>query len=103
MPLPEEILAESATLLHDTRPESIDPEAHASFVIQRVLDGGTMRSVRALLRYYGRERIRRLLLEGGVGRLSRRTVPLWIAFLGLPRDTCTSKSSPPRSSPSWMA
>lgn len=103
MPLPEEILAESATLFHDTRAECIDPEVHASFVIQRVLDGGTMRSVRALLRYYSRDRIRRFLLEGGIDRLSRRTVPLWMAFLDLPRDTCTSKSSLPRSSPSWMA
>lgn len=103
MPIPAEILAESAVLFHDVRPEEVDPEAHAAFVIARVLDRGTLRSVRALLRYYGEERIRDFFRQGGAARLSRRTVPLWAAFLDLAPEECTPKSSPRRSSPSWMA
>ena len=57
-PLPPEIRGERATLFHDVRPDWIDPERHAAFVIARVLDYGTSRSVEALVRYYGRERIR---------------------------------------------
>ncbi len=101
MALPEEILAESAALFHDTRARDIDPEAHAAFVIARVLDRGTLASVAALLRYYGRERIRSFLCEGGTERVSRRTVPLWAAFLQISPDECTPRSSLNRSSPFW--
>lgn len=101
MPLPDEILAEATALFHDVRAEDIDPEAHAPFVIARVLDRGTLRSVKALRRFYGPERIRRFFREGGAARVSRRTVPLWAAFLQLTPDECTPKSSPRPSSPSW--
>ncbi len=101
MALPDEILAESAALFHDTRVEDIDPRTHATFVIARVLDRGTLRSVRALLRFYGRDGVRRFLIEGGTERVSRRTVPLWAAFLQISPDECNPRSSPPRSSPFW--
>lgn len=103
MPLPDEILDESSVLFHDVRPEDIDAEAHAAFVIARVLDHGTLRSVRALLRYYGRDRIRRFFREGGADRVSLRTVPLWLAFLDLAPDECTAKPSRRRSLPFWTA
>jgi hypothetical protein len=103
MPLPDEILTEAAVLFHDVRAEDIDPEAHAGFVIARVLDHGTLASVRALLRHYGRERIRGFFRQGGSERISRRTVPLWAAFLGLAPDECSPRSSLRRSSPFWTA
>ena len=103
MPLPREILDESSVLFPDVRPEDVDPEAHAAFVIARVLDHGTVRSVRALLRYYGSDRIRAFFREGGAGRVSPRTVPLWVAFLNLAPDECTPRSSPRPSSPFWTA
>lgn len=90
-------------LFHDARVEDVDPEVHAAFVIERVLDRGTLRSVGALLRYYGRDRIRSVLLEGGLTRLSPRTVPLWMAFLQLAAEQCTPKSSPRPRSPFWTA
>ena len=73
-PLPTEILEEAGVLFHDVRPEQIDMRAHAAFVIARVLDRGTLRSVRALLRTYGRDHIRSFFTQGG---LQRVTPPLW--------------------------
>lgn len=101
--LPRELLEEASVLFRDVRPEDVDAEAHATFVIARVLDFGTVRSVTALLRHYGPDRIRAFFREGGAGRVSRRTVPLWTAFLELAADECTPKSSPRRSSPFWTA
>ena len=101
MPLPSEILDESSVLFRDVRPEDVDPEAHASFVIARVLDDGTVRSVGALLRYYGADRLRTFFREGGARRVSRRTVPLWAAFLALAGDECTPRSSRRHNSPFW--
>ena len=103
MSLPRELLDESAVLFQDVRPEDVDAEAHAAFVIARVLDLGTVRSVRALLRHYGPDRIRAFFREGGANRVSRRTVPLWTAFFKLTADECTPRSSPRRSSPFWTA
>jgi hypothetical protein len=99
--LPREILEEAAVLFHDVRPEAIDADAHAVFVIARVLDRGSASSVRALLRHYGIEGIRAFFRAGGAARLSRRTVPLWMAYLNLRPDECTPKSSLRRSSPFW--
>jgi hypothetical protein len=93
MPLPDEIVDESAVLFRDVRLEHVDPEAHAAFVIARVLDYGTLRSVGALLRYYGPGRIRAFFREGGTDRVSQRTVPLWAAFLELTPDECIPRSS----------
>jgi hypothetical protein len=103
MPLPQEILDESSVLFQDVRTEDVDPEAHATLVIARVLDHGSLQSVRALLRYYGSNRIRTFFREGGAVRVSPRTVPLWAAFLKLAPDECTPKSSRRPSSPFWTA
>jgi hypothetical protein len=99
--LPREIVDEAGSIFHDTRIDSIDPDAHAAFVIARVLDRGTMRSVAALVRTYGEDRLRTFFLDGGVGRVSPRTARLWQAYLGLSDDACTPKSSPRISSPFW--
>jgi hypothetical protein len=99
--LPEPILHEAIALFDDVRAMEIDPDAHAPFVISRVLDRGTLASVRALLQLYGRDRIREFFRAGGAVQLSPRTVPLWREFLGLAEDECTPRSSPRRRSPFW--
>lgn len=99
--LPQEILAESAVLFDDVPAGAIDPRAHSAFVIARVLDRGTFRSVGALVRTYGLERIRAFLREGGAFQVSRRTAALWASFLDLDESQCTSKSSPRVRSASW--
>jgi hypothetical protein len=101
MSLPSEILDEASALFHDVRADDIDPQRHAAFVIARVLDRGTMRSVGALLRHYGRDRIRTFFREGGGERLSQRTVPLWMAFLELTPDECIPRFSRKRSASFW--
>ena len=99
--IPDEILAESSVLFDDVRLAEVDAVAHAPFVIARVLDRGTLRSVAALLQTYGAERIRSFFREGGGFQVSPRTLALWTAYLGLSEDECTSRSSPGRRSPFW--
>lgn len=100
-PLPPELLEEASVLFHDVRPEDVDVERHASFVIERVLDRGTMRSVAALLRLYGKARVRAFFLEGGSQRVSRPTARLWQSYFGLTDPECTPTSSARISSPHW--
>ena len=103
MTLPREILEESPQLFREVRRSDVDPAAHADFVIARVLDLGTMRSVKALLRFYGIDRIRAFFEQGESAHVSCRTLPRWAANLGLTRDACTPRSSRRRRSPFWTA
>jgi hypothetical protein len=100
--LPDEILDEAPVLFEDVRLRDIEPEEHAPFVIARVLDRGTMRSVAALMRYYGRSRITAFFREGGALQVSPRTLPLWALYLNLSEEECTRRSSPRIRSPFWM-
>lgn len=100
--LPVALQEESRILFDDTRVEDIDPQKHAPFIIARVLDRGTIRSVAALLRLYDRERIRDFLRDGGARQISRRTLALWKAFLNLSSEACTPRSSLQSRSEFWM-
>jgi hypothetical protein len=100
-PLPQELLTEAAGLFHDVNPALIDAESHREFVITRVLDRGTLKSVRALFRLYGKERILEFMKSGGVHRLARRTVPLWLSFFDIDFASCTPKPSYRPSSSYW--
>ena len=99
--LPAELTEERERLFHDAAPGSIDPEVHASFVIERTLDHGTMRSVAALVRFYSRDRIREFLAGDGRRRVSSRTWALWSAYLGIDESECAPTFSPRISAPFW--
>ena len=98
--LPEEILSD-AGLFWDAKPGAIDTEAHAPYVIGRVLALGTMPQVRALLRLYGRDRLRSFFLAGGLRHVDRRTASFWLLMLDLTREECERRSSAPLSQTSW--
>jgi len=101
MELPSEVVAEAQVLFEDVRLQDVDPVSHADFVIARVLERGTSRSVRALVMCYGESRIRSFFANGGVLQVSRRTAALWLAYFGLSEEECTSRSSPRTRSPFW--
>lgn len=85
----------------DCRPESIDPEAHAPFILERVLEYGTLEAVRWALQSYGVERVKGFLRGRGVRTLSRKTLSFWASLLGLEEDECFERSSLSRSRPFW--
>jgi len=101
VPLPPELLAEAGRLFHDVDPAGIDAQSNRGFVIARVLDRGTLASVRALFRYYGSERVLQFLTSGGVHRLAPRSVPLWLNYFNLDMSACTPKPSVRPSTSYW--
>lgn len=100
--LPKEIRGD-AGLFWDAKPGEIDPEAHARYVIGRVLSLGTLRQVRALVRFYGRGRLRSFFREGGLRHVDRRATSFWLLVLDLAREECERRSSLPPSQTSWNA
>ena len=101
--MPDEILAESSILFDDVRPGDVDPVEHASFVIARVLDRGTLKSVAALVRAYGIDRVRTFFRRGGGFQVSPPTLALWKAYLGLSEEECTSTFPARRRPPLWKS
>ena len=100
--LPEEIRGD-AGLFWDAKPGEIDPGTHAPYVIGRVLSLGTLQQVRALLRFYGRDRLRSFFREGGLRHVDRRATSFWLLVLDLEREECERRSSLLPSRTSWSA
>ena len=88
-------------LFWDCRPESIDSDAHAPLVLERVLEYGSLASVRWALDAYGPDRIREFLRARGARTLSRKTLSFWKMLLDLEREPCFETSSLRRSRSSW--
>jgi hypothetical protein len=98
--LPDE-LARDTSLFWDAAPGGIDPEAHAPYVIGRVLSLGRLAQVRALLAFYGRDRVRVFFRDGGLRHVDARTAAFWLLVLGLRRDECEPRSSPTPNATFW--
>lgn len=88
-------------LFWDYPPGAIDPETHASFVLERVLEYGSLEAARWALATYGAERLVDFLRRRGTRVLSRKTLSLWTVLLDLGGDECFAASSLSRSRPSW--
>jgi len=69
------------TLFWDIEPSALDEELHAEYVIERVLEHGTLDAVEALFRRYGASRIVRVICTSR--RITRRTASFWKAFLDI--------------------
>ena len=74
-------------ILRDVYDGGIDLDAHAEFLIGRVLATGTLAQVDWLRRHYGDERIAALLLApGGARQLPARDLTFWALILGIQPD-----------------
>ena len=88
-------------LFWDCRPEALDPEAHAPFILERILEYGSHAAVRWALQIYGAERVKSFLRDRGVRALSRKTLSFWTTLLGLEDEACFTTSSLRRNRPFW--
>lgn len=88
-------------LFWDCRPESIDTEAQAPFVLERTLEYGSLAAVRWALNTYGIGRVKEFLRDRGVRTLSRKTLSFWTLLLDLEGEECFERSSLNRNRPFW--
>ena len=88
-------------LFWDYPPGAIDTGTHSFFVLERVLEYGSLEAARWALATYGPERVEEFLRRRGVRVLSRKTLSLWTVLLGLEGEECFATSSLSRSRPSW--
>lgn len=74
----------SGHLFWDVDCDRIDPEAHARFLICRIMDRGTREDVRVAWFYYGGERIREALLVAP--SLGSKTISFFANQFALPKE-----------------
>ena len=88
-------------LFWDCPPGAIYTDTHAFFVLERVLEYGSLEAARWALATYGPGRLEEFLRRRGVRVLSRKTLSLWTVLLGIEGEECFATSSLSRSRPSW--
>ena len=88
-------------LFWDCEPGRLELEAHAPYILERMLEYGSLASIRWATDVYGTERIKKFLLNRGWRTLSRKTLTFWTLFLGLEAEPCFERSSLTRSRPFW--
>lgn len=74
----------SESLFWDTDRDRMDTDAHAAFIIIRVMERGTSVDVRSTWDFYGAERIKECLLKAPA--LSPKTIAFFANQFDLPRD-----------------
>jgi len=63
------------SLFWDVDPKTIDPETHAEYIIERILDFGDEKEVRWMARYYSHGLIKKVVKESRV--LHDKSRNLW--------------------------
>jgi len=97
MQLPESLYP----LFWDCRADTLDLDVHAPFVLERILEYGSLAAVRWAMEQYGPARIRAFLRHRGWRTLSRKTLAFWTMILDLENEACFQRSSLDRSRAFW--
>lgn len=78
---PASLPAFLAPCFHDHELSRLDPEADASFVIERVLATGDREAIRWLVQHYDRAIMQEVLRQRGRRRFDPRRLALWCLLL----------------------
>lgn len=83
-PKPASIPPSTAPFFQEYTFTELNAESDAALIIERILAYGNRAELRWLFDYYGKERIKKWVMEGGVRHLPRRRYHLWCILLDLP-------------------
>ncbi|MFT5825496.1 MAG: hypothetical protein ACI8ZW_000991 [Yoonia sp.] len=72
----------SASLFWNVKRSSVDAEAHADFLIRRVMERGTSRDVRLAWKHYRANKVQDALIKAPA--LSRKTIHFFANQFGIP-------------------
>ena len=95
-------LAKDATFLFpEVDIDQLDVREHWKYILGRVLEYGTVESVRWAMAAYGREKIGEFVRTRGLRVLSRKTVNYWAMRLGLQDEECIQRFLTGPRNPLW--
>lgn len=99
--LPECLTKDSMFLFPEVDVHQLDVLADWKYILGRVLEYGTLESVRWAMDIYGREKIREFVRTRGLQVLSRKTVNYWSLLLGLHNEECIQRFLKGPRNPFW--
>jgi len=76
-------LLNNKILFWDIYPEQVDLKNNANFIIYRILEFGSMNDVKLCFSFYGKEKIKELLLSKYRRRFSVKTLNFWKIIFNL--------------------
>ncbi|MFQ5648730.1 MAG: hypothetical protein ACE5IY_02200 [bacterium] len=85
----------------EVKAEMLDTEEYPEYIIERILEHGTLESVKWLRSTIGDERIRSFVKTRGDRSLSSMTFNFWQLILKLSPEECTRMSSTRRKYSFW--
>lgn len=86
----------------EINPENLDTEEYPEYIMERILEYGTLEGVKWLRKTFGDEKIKQYITSRTARRrLSTRTLNFWQIILKLRPEECMSISSMKNRSPYW--
>ncbi len=85
----------------EVNPEKIDTDKNPEYVIERILEYGTLEGVKWLRKTLGDDKIKEYVTGSGRRRLSTITINFWQIILKIGPEQCMSISSLKNRSPFW--
>ncbi len=82
-------------------PGKLDTNERSAYIMERILEYGTLEGVIWLRQIFGDEEIADFITGLGRKRLSTRTLNFWQKILKVPEHRCLSISSMKNGSPLW--
>jgi hypothetical protein len=73
--------------------EKLDTDEYPEYIMERILEYGTLEGVKWMRRTFGDERIKAFIKGAGQRSLSLRTINFWQMILKLRPEECTKKFS----------
>ncbi len=89
--LPPSLAKDARCLFWEIDPNTLDLSAHREYILGRILEHGTVDSVRWAMENYGESAIREFILGRGLRILSRKTVNYWAMRLHLQDEECIQR------------
>lgn len=99
--LPVSLDKDATFLFPQVDVHELDIHEDWKYILGRVLEYGTLESVRWAMETYGRERISEFIRNRGLRVLSRKTVNYWALLLGLQDEECIQKFLKGPRNPFW--
>ncbi len=99
--LPVSLAADATFLFPEADLRELDIDGEWKYILGRVLECGTLESVRWAVETYGTARIREFVLGRGLEVLSRKTVNYWALVLGLQDEECIQRFLKGPRNPFW--
>ncbi len=99
--LPVSLVGDATFLFPEADVRELDIHEEWKYILGRVLEYGTLQSVRWAVETYGTEKIREFVLGRGLQVLSRKTVNYWSLVLGLQDEECIRRFLKGPRNPFW--